>query len=227
MLAFSWITLCSSLRWTTEFPSNYPIPSKPVTHANGGDLVWCAGFVCQHNQLTPRLSEVRDEWMRAATPHLTTEWVCGRLHGCHPSVSPFTDEEENKAKKYSSNLFTREPSQSFWILLTGRPILALRRKKKKIAFLQAHYTHKNVICPFFSYFNLAGRWWWKILASLKGLEGLSSTSPPRNPLTSHVDVLNTHCPQLQPEICQRMTRISSSHVQLHLTTTQFFSVFNP
>ena len=225
MLAFSWITLCRSLRWKTEFPSNYPIPSKPVTHANGGDLVWYAGFVCQHNQLTPRLSEVHDEWMRDTPPHLTTEWVCGWLHGCHPSVSPFTDEEENKTKKYSSNLFTQEPSP---ILLnpSHRASHSGFEKEKKNSFLQAHYTHKNVICPFFSYFNLAGRWWWKILASLKGLEGLSSTSPPRNPLTSHVDVLNTHCPQLQPEICQRMTRISSSHVQLHLTT-QFFSGFNP
>ena len=26
-----------------------------------------------------------------------------------------------------------------------------------------------------------------------------STSPPRNPLTSHVDILNTHNPQLRPK----------------------------
>ena len=96
------------------------------------------------------------------------------------------------------NLFTQEPSLILLIPSHRASILTLRRKKK-IAFLQAHYTHKNVICPFLSYFNLAGRWWWKILESLKGLEGLLSTSPPRNPLTSHVDILNTHNPQLRPK----------------------------
>ena len=94
MLAFSWISLHSSLGWKTEFPSNYSTPSKPGTHANGGDLMWYAGFVCQYNRLTPRDFQkcTMSEWElpHTSSPHQRVRvWVA-------PSVSPFTDERETK-----------------------------------------------------------------------------------------------------------------------------------
>ena len=127
-----------------------------------------------------------------------------------------------------------------WIELNGIESLQLRaisnpfdsfsqgihsdfEKEKKNSFSSSTLHSQKCHLSIFVLFQFGGRSWWKILESLKDLEGLLSTSPPRNPLTSHADVLNTHRPQLQPEICQRMTRISSSHVQLHLTTQFFFS----
>ena len=82
MLAFSWITLHSSLSWKTEFPSNYSILSKPGIHANGGDLMWYAGFVFQYNQLTPRDFQrcTMSEWELHTSPHQRVSmWVAPLL----------------------------------------------------------------------------------------------------------------------------------------------------